>query len=90
MMLNTMLMYANIARLKVKDFFKDESGAVDIVAIVVLMGIVVLVALVFKKQLTNLVTNLFANYYRKSYRCSNTRIKSEFNETERNFLSRFH
>ena len=59
-MLNTMLMYANIARLKVKDFFKDESGAVDIVAIVVLMGIVVLVALVFKKQLTNLVTNLFA------------------------------
>lgn len=53
MMLNTMLMYANIARLKVKDFFKDESGAVDIVAIVVLMGIVVLVALVFKKQLTN-------------------------------------
>ena len=60
MMLNTMLMYANIARLKVKDFFKDESGAVDIVAIVVLMGIVVLVALEFKKQLTNLVTNLFA------------------------------
>lgn len=60
MMFNTMLMYANIARLKVKDFFKDESGAVDIVAIVVLMGIVVLVALVFKKQLTNLVTNLFA------------------------------
>lgn len=59
-MLNIMLMYANIARLKVKDFFKDESGAVDIVAIVVLMGIVVLVALVFKKQLTNLVTNLFA------------------------------
>lgn len=59
MMLNTMLMYANIARLKVKDFFKDESGAVDIVAIVVLMGIVVLVALVFKTQLTGLVTDLF-------------------------------
>lgn len=59
MMLNTMLMYANIARLKVKDFFKDENGAVDIVAIVVLMGIVVLVALVFKKQLTGLVTDLF-------------------------------
>lgn len=59
MMLNTMLMYANIARLKVKDFFKDENGAVDIVAIVVLMGIVVLVALVFKTQLTGLVTDLF-------------------------------
>lgn len=59
MMLNTMLMYANIARLKVKDFFKDESGAVDIVAIVVLMGVVVVVALLFKKELNKLITNLF-------------------------------
>lgn len=59
MMLNTMLMYANIARLKVKDFFKDESGAVDIVAIVVLMGIVVIVALVFKTQLNALIKHLF-------------------------------
>lgn len=59
MMLNTMLMYANIARLKVKDFFKDESGAVDIVAIVVLMGIVVIVALVFKTQLNELIKHLF-------------------------------
>ena len=59
MMLNTMLMYANIARLKVKDFFKDESGAVDIVAIVVLMGIVVIVALVFKTQLNDLIKHLF-------------------------------
>jgi len=54
-----MLMYANIARLKVKDFFKDESGAVDIVAIVVLMGIVVIVALVFKTQLNDLIKHLF-------------------------------
>lgn len=59
MMLNTMLMYAKIARLKVKDFFKDESGAVDIVAIVVLMGIVVIVALVFKTQLNDLIKHLF-------------------------------
>ena len=59
MMLNTMLMYANIARLKVKDFFKDENGAVDIVAIVVLMGIVVIVALVFKTQLNELIKHLF-------------------------------
>lgn len=59
MMLNTMLMYTNIARLKVKDFFKDESGAVDIVAIVVLMGIVVIVALVFKTQLNDLIKHLF-------------------------------
>ena len=51
MLLDTMMMYLNIAKLKAEDFFKDENGAVDIVAIVVLMGIVVLVALVFKDKL---------------------------------------
>mgnify|MGYP004489417897 CR=1 FL=1 len=59
MLLDTMMMYLNIAKLKAEDFFKDENGAVDIVAIVVLMGIVVLVALVFKDKLSRLVTDLF-------------------------------
>ena len=59
MSLYTMMMYLNIAKLKAEEFFKDENGAVDIVAIVVLMGIVVLVALVFKTQLSKLVTDLF-------------------------------
>lgn len=59
MSLYTMMMYLNIAKLKAEEFFKDENGAVDIVAIVVLMGIVVLVALVFKRQLSGLVTDLF-------------------------------
>lgn len=58
MLLDTMMMYLNIAKLKAEDFFKDENGAVDIVAIVVLMGIVVLVALVFRTQLTKLVNTL--------------------------------
>lgn len=59
MLLDTMMMYLNIAKLKAEDFFKDENGAVDIVAIVVLMGIVVLVALVFKEKLSGLVKDLF-------------------------------
>lgn len=59
MLLDTMMMYLNIAKLKAEDFFKDENGAVDIVAIVVLMGIVVLVALVFKDKLSGLVKDLF-------------------------------
>ncbi len=59
MLLDTMMMYLNIAKLKAEDFFKDENGAVDIVAIVVLMGIVVLVALVFKDKLSRLVKDLF-------------------------------
>lgn len=41
------------------NFLSNEDGAVDIVAIVVLMGIVVLVAIVFRKQLESLVTTLF-------------------------------
>lgn len=66
MLLDTMMMYLNIAKLKAEDFFKDENGAVDIVAIVVLMGIVVLVALVFKDKLSGLVTDLFKTITRNA------------------------
>lgn len=40
-------------------FIHDEEGAVDIVAIVVLIGIVVLVAIVFKDEITKLIKDLF-------------------------------
>ena len=53
------LSYANVAKAKVREFFTDEKGAVDIVAIVVLIGIAVLLALVFKDQLTSLLEKLF-------------------------------
>lgn len=52
--------YANVAKVKIKNFFTDEKGAVDIVAIVVLMGIAVLLALLFQDQITNLLNTLFA------------------------------
>ena len=52
--------YANVAKVKIKNFFTDEKGAVDIVAIVVLMGIAVLLALLFQEQITNLLNTLFA------------------------------
>lgn len=51
--------YANVAKVKIKNFFTDEKGAVDIVAIVVLMGIAVLLALLFQEQITNLLNTLF-------------------------------
>lgn len=54
------LTYANVAKQKIKDFFTDEKGAVDIVAIVVLMGIAVLLAIIFKSQIENLLNSLFA------------------------------
>lgn len=59
--MNRELMNAIIAlQCKVNAFVEKEKGAVDIVAIVVLMGIVVLVAIIFRKQLENLINNLFA------------------------------
>lgn len=47
--------------LKVKSFFEDEKGAVDMVAIIVLIGIVVLLAVVFKDNLKDLIDTLFGS-----------------------------
>lgn len=43
---------------KVVKLFTNEEGAVDIVAIVVLIGVAVLLAIVFKDQIGNLVSTL--------------------------------
>ena len=43
----------------VKRFLSDEKGEVNIVAIVVLIGIAVLLALIFKDQITGLLETLF-------------------------------
>lgn len=40
-------------------FTRDEDGAVDIVAIVVLIGIAVVVALIFKDAIVDLIESLF-------------------------------
>lgn len=42
-----------------QDFITDEDGEVNIVTIVVLIGIAVLLAIVFRKQVENLIKNLF-------------------------------
>lgn len=44
----------------VQNFFRDEEGAVDIVAIVVLIGIAVLLAILFREQIQSLLESLFA------------------------------
>lgn len=55
-MLNVMRAYA---KCKLNAFLKEEKGAVDIVAIVVMIGIAVLLAVVFKGAITNLLNDLF-------------------------------
>ncbi|MBQ3196168.1 MAG: flagellin-like protein [Clostridia bacterium] len=47
------------AKAKLRKFFSDEKGEVNIVAIVVIIGIAVLLALIFKEQISNLLTSLF-------------------------------
>jgi len=58
MMQNLMLM-GTMAKMKLRKFFSDEKGEVNIVAIVVLIGIAVLLALIFKDQIEGLLETLF-------------------------------
>lgn len=47
------------AKWGIKDFFTKENGEVNVVAIVVLCGVAVILALFFKTQMTNLLTTMF-------------------------------
>lgn len=47
-------------RARASEFVKEERGAVDIVAVVVLIGIAVLLAVLFREQITSLLNSLFA------------------------------
>lgn len=57
MMQNLSVMMA-FAKAKLNKFLRDERGDVNIVSIVVLIGIAVLLAIVFKGAISNLLTNL--------------------------------
>ena len=56
MMANRM---AIAAQSKVRDFVRKENGDVNIVSIVVLIGIAVLLAIIFRKAISNLINSLF-------------------------------
>lgn len=47
------------AQAKVESFFKKEDGEVNIIAIVVLIGIAILLALIFKDRISDLINSLF-------------------------------
>lgn len=57
-----MMAYIKVMQAKQK-FLEEERGAVDIVAIVVLIGIAVLLAVVFKDQVANLINKLFGQIW---------------------------
>lgn len=59
MVLQAMRTYGSVMMMKLRNLFTDEKGEVNIVAIVVLIGIAVLLALVFKEQIEKLLESLF-------------------------------
>ncbi|MED9903670.1 MAG: Flp1 family type IVb pilin [Lachnospiraceae bacterium] len=59
-MVLTLELLALRAKAKVRDFLTKENGEVNIVTIVVLIGIAVALALIFKDQIIKLLKTLFA------------------------------
>lgn len=58
-MLNLMTSLYIALCIRFDEFKHEERGAVDIVAIVVMIGIAVLLAVLFKNQITGLLETLF-------------------------------
>ena len=59
-MLNVLQLVCLTITGKIKAFVQEEKGAVDIVAIVVMIGIAVVLAVVFKDAISELLDTLFA------------------------------
>ncbi len=59
-----MLMMANAflfgLKAKAQQFFRKENGEVNVVAIVVLIGVAVVLALIFKEQISKLLKELIS------------------------------
>ena len=58
-MIQNLMMACTMAKMRMKMRMSEEKGEVNIVAIVVLIGIAVLLALVFKDQIETLLDSLF-------------------------------
>lgn len=58
-MMNKLMGMVIMAQLKIESFFKKEDGEVNIIAIVVLIGIAILLALIFKDRISALINSLF-------------------------------
>lgn len=52
-------MWMQMAKIKLNEFCKKEDGDVNVVSIVVLIGIAVLLAIIFKDAISDLLESLF-------------------------------
>ena len=58
-MMNRIKSFMSLAECKIRQFFSKENGEVNIVAIVVLIGIAMLLAILFKDSITKLINDMF-------------------------------
>lgn len=54
-----LLAYLKMKQMKMKDFWKEEKGAADIVAVILIVIIAVAAAWVFREEIIKLIQNLF-------------------------------
>lgn len=57
-MIGFLMTYKNLIGAKVRNFVRNERGDVNIVSIVVLIGVAVILAILFKDAIGDLLTNL--------------------------------
>ncbi|MDR1064994.1 MAG: flagellin-like protein [Oscillospiraceae bacterium] len=58
-MLKGLVIFAVLAKARLREFFTKEDGEVNIVAIVVLIGIAIVLAIIFRGYITKLLNSLF-------------------------------
>jgi ABC-type Mn2+/Zn2+ transport system permease subunit len=58
-MLKAIIVLAAFAKARLREFLTKEDGEVNIVAIVVLIGIAIVLAILFRNQITGLLNSLF-------------------------------
>lgn len=63
-----------MAKYKMHSFLTDEEGDVNIVSMVVLIGIAVLLAVVFKDAIGNLINTLVATVQNRATRTINNEV----------------
>lgn len=62
------------AKLKLRTFFSKENGDVNVVSIVVLIGVAVLLAMLFKDQIGKLLDSLFKTIIPNAEEAAGTKI----------------
>ena len=56
-----LLAYLKMEQMKMKDFWKEEKGAADIVAVILIVIIAVAAAWMFREEILKLIENLFGD-----------------------------